>query len=203
MVNPQDITIAAAAVAVAIARAARAATDANDLDAVVIADTAVNQAVLDYSQVSAPPPPFALTPAIAVTGVVDFLSSERRTLFQTATHKLEEDLFDCDADGLYQFLKSLSARAEEFVWTEDNGFLLIPKDANDQTSDTESLIDNFNTIPIERIRLWEAVYLKNDVCPAQDYFMMYKCLMSSISKTGKDKVTIWCDQYKVSLRTAV
>ena len=28
--------------------------------------------------------------------------------------------------------------------------------------------------------------------------MLYKCLMNSISKTGKDKVTIWMDQYKVS-----
>lgn len=80
---------------------ARAATDANDLDAVAIADVAVNKAVLNYLQVSAPPPPFALTPAIAATGVVDFKSSEGRRLFQTPTHKLEDDPFDCDADGLY------------------------------------------------------------------------------------------------------
>ena len=75
---------------------------------------------------------------------------------------------------------------------------MIPKDANSPLGDTQSLIDNYGTIPIERICLWEAVYLKNKVRPAQDNFMMYKYLMNSISKTGKDKVTIWCNQYKVS-----
>ena len=199
--DPQDIAIAAAAVATALA--AQAATDANDEDATLAAAEAVTQAVLLYSAVIAPPPPFALTPAVAVTGVVDFKTSEGRKLFSTATYKLDEDPYDCNADGLYQFLKSLSARAEEFGWDEaSSGFLRIPIDPTQPLSDTESLIEHYGTIPIERIRQWDMQYLNAEVRPAQDAFMMHKCLMNSISKTGKDKVTIWKDQYTVLGRSS-
>ena len=42
------------------------------MDAVAAANNAVTQAVLLYSTLIAPPALFALTPVIAVTGVVDF-----------------------------------------------------------------------------------------------------------------------------------
>ena len=197
MVDPADVTIAATAVATALA--ARAAIDASDLDAVAVADDAVNDAVENYKEVSKPPPPFALTPSIAITGVVHFLSPEGRKLFQTGTYKLEDELFDCNPDGLYQFLKSLSARAEEFGWTGNDGCLMIPKDpVNNLLGDSESLCEHYGTIPVERIRLFEETYLNKNCRPAQDNFIMYKCLMNSISKTGKDKVTIWMNQYKVN-----
>jgi hypothetical protein len=66
-------------------------------------------AALARSQLNAQPAPFALTPAIAVTGVVNFKTREGQKLLQTATCKLEDKPFDCDADGLHQLLKSLSA----------------------------------------------------------------------------------------------
>jgi hypothetical protein len=195
----QNIIDAAAAVAAALA--AQAAVGRDDLDALAAATEAVNLAVSAYSLVIAPPAPFALTPAVAVTGVVDFKSREGHKLFQTATSKLEEELFDCTPDGTYQFLKSLSARAEECGWTSDTGgFLRIPKDLSTPLSrlgDTESLLDTYGTITIEKIRRWEELYLSTETRPAQDAYMMHKCLMNSISKTGKDKVTIWAEQYTV------
>jgi hypothetical protein len=81
----QNIIDAAAAVAAALA--AQAAVGRDDLDALAAATTAVNLAVSAYSLVIAPPAPFALTPAVAVTGVVDFKSREGHKLFQTATSK--------------------------------------------------------------------------------------------------------------------
>ena len=107
MANAQNIVTAAAAEAAALA--AQAATDANNLDAMSAATEAVSRAALSCSQVNAPPALFALTPAVAITGVVDFKTAEGRKLFQTATHKLEDEPFDCDADGSCQLLKSLSA----------------------------------------------------------------------------------------------
>jgi hypothetical protein len=194
MADAQDIAIAAAAVAAALA--AQGAVDANDLDAVAAAAEAVSAAVLLYAGVIAPPAPFALTPAIAVTGVIDFKTTEGRKLFQTATYKLDEELFDCNADGLYQFLKSLSARADEYGWDQE-GFLNIPIDLTTPLGDTESLIEHYGTISLEKIRGWDAQYVDAEVRPAQDSYMMWKCLMNSISKTAKDKVTIWAEQYTV------
>jgi hypothetical protein len=50
---------------------------------------------------------FALNPAQALDGVIDYTTSEGRKLYNSATLKLDEELFDCNADGLYQFLQSL------------------------------------------------------------------------------------------------
>jgi hypothetical protein len=115
----QNIVDAAAAVTAALA--AQAATDRNDLDVLAAATEAVNVPASACSLVIAPPAPFALTSAVSVTGVVDFKTREGQKLFQTATCKLEDEPFDCDADGLCQFLKSLSARAEERGWANDTG----------------------------------------------------------------------------------
>jgi hypothetical protein len=103
----QNIINATAAVAAALA--AQAAADANGLDGMSAATEAVTFAALACLQLNAPPALFALTPAVAVTGVVDFKTREGQKLFQTTMHKLEDEPFDCDAEGLHQFLKSLSA----------------------------------------------------------------------------------------------
>jgi hypothetical protein len=103
----QNVINAAAAVAAALA--AQAATGVNDLDAMAAATEAVTLAALACLQAIAPPAPFGLTPAVAVTGVVDFKTREGQKLFQAATCELEDEPFDCDADSLHQFLKSLSA----------------------------------------------------------------------------------------------
>jgi hypothetical protein len=51
---------------------------------------------------------FALTPAVAVLGVIEYNTTEGQKLYSLATHKLEEELYDCKPDGLYQFLQSLN-----------------------------------------------------------------------------------------------
>ena len=121
-------------------------------------------------------------------------------LFETTTYKLDEE-YDCNAaNGLYQFLKSLlTVRAEEFGWDKDNGrFLRVGKDANNPLGNTESLIEHYGTIPVERTQeKWEVQYLSVEVRPAQDVFMMHECLMDSISKTDKDKVMMWKDEYTI------
>ena len=137
-------------------------------------------------------PNFALTPAIAVVGIIDYNTNVGRKLYELATAKVAEELYDCKPDGLYQFLQSLSDRARAFGWdNEIDGILQIPEDPNDPMSETMSLIDNYGVITLEQIRRWEDKYVHLQVRPAQDTWMLYQCLMNSISKEGKDKVTIW------------
>ena len=64
---------------------------------------------------------FALSPALAIQGVINYETSEGRKLFSSSTHKLDEELYDCKPDGLYQFLQSLNNRAQEFGWNDDVG----------------------------------------------------------------------------------
>ena len=56
------------------------------------------------------PIPFARSPAEAVPGVIDMTSKEGIKLYGQACKSLYEDpdiYFDCDAEGLFSFLKRL------------------------------------------------------------------------------------------------
>jgi hypothetical protein len=44
---------------------------------------------------------FALSPALAVAGIIDYRSREGRNLCSYATTKFDEELYDCKPEGLY------------------------------------------------------------------------------------------------------
>ena len=141
---------------------------------------------------------FALTPAVAVIGVIDYKTTEGRKLYAHATYKLDEELYDCKPDGLYQFLQALSNRAQEYGWNHnDSGILNIPTNPLAPESEKAYLIDNYGMISLEQIREFEETYMNLPIRPSQDNYMMYKCLMNSISKEGKNKILIWKKQYTV------
>jgi hypothetical protein len=62
---------------------------------------------------------FALTPAVAIQGVIDDSRTEGQKIYTSATHKLDKELYDCKPDGLYQFLRSLNNRAKEYGWNDE------------------------------------------------------------------------------------
>jgi hypothetical protein len=47
---------------------------------------------------------FALTPAVAVQGAIDYTTNKGQTLYTSVMYKLDKELYDCKPDGLYQFL---------------------------------------------------------------------------------------------------
>jgi hypothetical protein len=51
---------------------------------------------------------------------------------------------------------------------------------------------------LAEIRAFKETYIMQSIRPAQDDWMLYKCLMNAISKEGKDKITIWKNQYLVN-----
>jgi hypothetical protein len=135
---------------------------------------------------------------MAIPGIIDFISRMGKDVFRFSTEKLDEELYDCHPDGMIQFLQSPSVRALEHGWdNEVNGILQIPEDPADALSDTNNLIESYGMLTLESVRAFEASYIALQVRPAQDTHMLYKCLMNSISKEGKSKITIWKDQCHV------
>ena len=119
---------------------------------------------------------FALTPAVAITGVIDYTTNEGRKIYSSATAKLDEELYNCTPDELHQFLQSLSIRAKEFGWDDEiGGILQIPDDPTDPTSDTTKFIDNYGQISLEEIMAFEKTYMSLPIRPAQDSVMLFKC----------------------------
>jgi hypothetical protein len=141
---------------------------------------------------------FALSPAMAIPGVIDFTSRAGKGVFRYSTEKLDEELYNCQPDGMIQFLHSLSVRALEYGWdNEVTGIMMIPEDAANVLSNINNLIENYGQISLDTILAFETTYIDQPIRPAQDTYMLYKCLMNSISKEGKSKIMIWRSQFHV------
>jgi hypothetical protein len=119
-----------------------------------------------------PPPPipppvpqiqFALAPSVAVQGTIDYKTQEGRKLYGSATYKLDEELYDCKPDGLYQFLQSLNNRAHEYGWNDDvGGILLIPEDHLNIVSPTGYLVDEYGMISLNQIQAFDNTYINTE-----------------------------------------
>ena len=138
--------------------------------------------------------PFALNPAHAMQGVIDFAKSDNVKLHKKGTSQLSEDCFDCVPKDLHQFLNTLSDRATKDQWYDDVlGILMIPDHPILPTKYT-NLLTNHGGLDLEDVLRFENSYINSLTREAQDTNMLYHCLTGSLSKVGRKKVMVWEDQ---------
>ena len=104
---------------------------------------------------------FALSPADSVLGIIDFSTSEGRKIYNGAVKQLDDELYDCEADGLYQFIQSVSERCSEYGWQSKNktGIVHIPKIDEDGFI---NLIRMQGSLDLDRIREFESTYINKE-----------------------------------------
>jgi hypothetical protein len=140
---------------------------------------------------------FAFSPAQAVQGLLDYTKSEHSKIYKSAIREVCKEPFECEADGLYQFLKDIQDRADEMGWSD--GILNITLAVTDDNEPVqEKLIDNYGTISLEQVVESELQYINEQGREAQDTFMLYKCLMTSLSNSAKKRISLWSEQYRIS-----
>ena len=142
----------------------------------------------------AQPPPrapiFALSPALATRGVIDYNTRTGERIYASATKELDEKRYDGEAHGLTAFLELLGERAANFGW--DRTILRIPTEGGA----SKNLLSEYGTIPLAQIRTYEESYIDTPTRDAQDTNLLYECIMNSISTECKAKLTIWKDAYR-------
>ena len=143
------------------------------------------------------PPEFHLNPAGAMVGILDFKLVECRKYYHKATQKLDsEELFDCSPENMHHFLKLLEYRANEYGWDSYvGGILWIPEDTNDPNSELRYLPSEYGRVSLGQIANFEETYLGTQQRVAQDAYMLFKCLMDSLSKEARMKIEAWEDEY--------
>ena len=143
------------------------------------------------------PPPFYLNPAGAMVGILDFTQVESRKYYHKATMKLDsEDLFDCSPENMHHFLKLLEYRAQENGWDDYvNGILWVPEDSADPASELRYLPNEYGRVSLSQITAFEQSYLGTQRRVAQDAYMLFKCLMNSLSKEARMKIEAWENEY--------
>ena len=66
-------------------------------------------------------------------------------------------------------------------------------------AEEENLLENYGTVTLEQVLASEKTYIAEQERKAQDTYMLYQCLMSSLSSEAKKKVMIWADQYQIEV----
>ena len=142
-------------------------------------------------------PQFFLNPAGAMVGILDFTQVESRKYYHKATKKLDADeLFDCSPENMHHFLKLLDYRANENGWDDYiSGILWVPEDVEDPASELRYLPKEYGRVSIEQITAFERTYLGTEQRVAQDAYMLFKCLMNSLSKEARMKIEGWENEY--------
>jgi hypothetical protein len=145
------------------------------------------------------PPVFALAPAHGIPGFLDYSTSEHLKIYKQGVSKLTgENLFTCEADQLFRFLRKVEDRANEMGWMD--GILDVTISEEDaEVEEVENLILNYGSITLKQVVESEMRYISLEERKAQDTYMLYHCLMASLSDEAKEKVLIWADDYQLEI----
>jgi hypothetical protein len=93
--------------------------------------------------------PYALAPARAVVGSLDYSKeSSHAKIYKGGIQSVSETPFNCEADGLFQFLKEVKDQADEMGWTE--GILSITKNIGETSEAEEDFLSNHGTLHLRR-----------------------------------------------------
>lgn len=142
-------------------------------------------------------PIFALTPATYHNRVIDYSTKAGIEIWNKSIEKLQDPLFDVEAEGIHTFLQALSDRAFSYGWTS---ILEVPEDLYDEQSEMIDLTTHYGELSLTHIRTWVDTYIQGDSRAAQDSHALYTCLMNSLSTTGRNKVTLFKNEYTMARR---
>jgi hypothetical protein len=127
---------------------------------------------------------FALSPARATLGVLDYSLAAHVKLYHKATAALPI-IFDGDAANLQVFLRSLGRRANTMGWRAN--IFAIPT-----ASGTLDLLDSFGTVSLDDVRAHALTYVGMEEGPparmAQNAEQLAACLADSLTKETLRKV---------------
>jgi hypothetical protein len=137
---------------------------------------------------------FALTPALASQGPINYSTADGMKLWRAAVEPLQKDPYAGDPHSLKVFLSNLSDRSMQYGWSD---ILLIPEDIADEHTEYNDLLTNYGKVTLSQIVDHAVTYADTDTRTAQNSMMLYQCLANSISKEVKAKTMLRQNEYYV------
>ena len=133
--------------------------------------------------------PFSLTSGGYNLGIIDYASKNGLNHPKGATTNLEEKLYDCTPETLYQFIKILKVRSRYYGCTNVGGVFWF-KTQDQQTVQNQNHLDNFRQYELKSITEHDIQIMITKSRTAQDNFMLYKCIIKFFSVEGKVKLNV-------------
>jgi hypothetical protein len=128
--------------------------------------------------------PFALAPAFAKPDTLNFSEPAAAKLFKSAIEPLSIK-FDCSPENLQLFFDQACNKSIVYDWLN---ILSIPLGGD--VASTKDLIESYGETPYADVRNHALTYIHEDSREAQDSFMMYHCLMNSLTDAAQKQVWV-------------
>ena len=137
---------------------------------------------------------FALSPSLAnAAAFIDFATAEGVKLYNKATAELATK-YDVEPETTNLFIEKLRDRAMASGWdAENSNILTVPVNGRDR-----NLLTEHGTMTSEQLRAHVLTYAANETRQAQNAYMMYHCIMNSLTEAGHNKVLNQQDEYMVN-----
>ena len=103
---------------------------------------------------------FARAPALAIGGFLDDSKSEHIKIYRSGIKPVSEEPFDCEPEGLYQFLKDVQDRSDEMGWSD--GILNITINGGEENEVEHSFMENYGTLTLEQVTESELQYIEDE-----------------------------------------
>lgn len=136
-----------------------------------------------------PGPIFALTPARAVGGYIDYTSRHGQRLYESSTAKLGID-FDCSSVSLRDFVGLADKRAIECNWKMST---LITVDGVQH-----DLFEQYGFLTTDHIRAHVNTYVGTHTRHAQNAFQMAECFDKTLTESARTRVTTRKEEYTIN-----
>jgi hypothetical protein len=130
---------------------------------------------------------FALTPAAANVGVLDYTRREHTKIYEAAVLPLAGDKFDGTDGQLPNFLTRLRERAKEFTWLST---VCNVKVADGPPAVFRNLVDDYGNISLEQVRTHATGYANAESRTRQNSAQMQQCIFSSLTQAFQNRVNL-------------
>ena len=138
-------------------------------------------------------PVFALTPALAQTGIINYADSSGIKLRKSIITPLTT-LYDGSASKMATFLEDVKQRASASGW--DTLLLTISNQAAPPVN--YHLITSHRMLTIENVRAHALAYVGQQNRLAQDSYLMYEFLRDSLTDAARARVSLEANKYVVN-----
>jgi hypothetical protein len=128
--------------------------------------------------------PFALTPAEAISDVLNYSKRKHMRLYESAVAPLEGDKFDGTAENLANFLTRLREKAEIYTWYESVCKVKIGEGVY------RNLIEEYGNITQEQVKAHATPYVGQEQRIWQNSHQMKCCLFASLTKEFQNRVNL-------------
>jgi hypothetical protein len=144
---------------------------------------------------AAVPPPFALAPALANAGLLNYANEGDKKIYNKATAPLSEEMYDLSPSDLTTFLTDVDNRTVEYGL---EAIISIPEDVNAPVRTLRLLTTEYGQITLNQVLEHVNSYINLQDRDVQNSFILYNCLWNSLTVSAKKKINLQRNKFIVN-----